>query len=73
MFAMRCLLAFLSLLSLATAHFGFFDQMFNSGGGGGGQPQQRNNPSDANHYRSQFDQCKYTVFPLSVSVYLIYG
>jgi hypothetical protein len=55
---MRYLFVFLSLLGLASAQFGgFFDQMF----GGGGQQQQhhrqqqQNNPSDAGHYRKQYD------------------
>lgn len=60
---MELLIAFLSLLSLAGAQFGFFDQMF--GGHDGGhehhqhqqQPMQQNNPSDASHYKSQFEQC----------------
>lgn len=55
---MRLLLLLLSVFSLASAQFGgFFDQMFN-GQGGQEHHQQRNNPSDANHYRSQFEQCK---------------
>ncbi|QPH04065.1 Long chronological lifespan protein 2 [Epichloe festucae Fl1] len=61
---MEFLIAFLSLLSLASAQFGFFDQMF--GGHDGGhehhqhhhhqQQQQQNNPSDASHYKLQFEQ-----------------
>jgi hypothetical protein len=59
---MRLFVVFMSLLSLATAQFGFFDQMF---GGHDGhehqhhhhQQEQQNNPSDANHYKSQYEQC----------------
>ncbi|KAJ4321281.1 Long chronological lifespan protein 2 [Fusarium piperis] len=54
---MRSLIAILSLLSLASAQFGgFFDQMFGQQGGHEqhhAQPQ--NNPSDASHYRHQYD------------------
>ncbi|KAL7811690.1 hypothetical protein V8C44DRAFT_330046 [Trichoderma aethiopicum] len=57
---MRLLIAFLSLFALASAQFGFFDQMFGGGGGGGGggghhqQQQAQNNPSDARHYQQQY-------------------
>ncbi|EFY86652.1 hypothetical protein MAC_07341 [Metarhizium acridum CQMa 102] len=55
---MRLLILLMSLSALANAQFGFFDQMF---GGHDAheqhhQHQQRNNPSDAGHYRSQFEQ-----------------
>lgn len=66
---MKLLVAFLSLLSLATAQFGFFDQMF---GGQDGheqhhhQHQQQNNPSDAGHYRAQYEGCTYFMYPLGV-------
>ena len=49
----------LSLLPLATAQFGFFEQMFGGQEGHGhGHQQPRNNPSDANNYRTQVEQCK---------------
>ncbi|KAG5982468.1 Long chronological lifespan protein 2 [Claviceps digitariae] len=60
---MRLLITLLSLFSLATAQFGFFDQMF--GGHDGGHShhhhhhhhqQPQNNPSDASHYQGQFEQ-----------------
>ncbi|KOS17217.1 Long chronological lifespan protein 2 [Escovopsis weberi] len=52
---MRLLIALLSLLSLAHAQFGFFDQMFS------GQQQQQHqqppsNPSDSSLYRARYDQ-----------------
>ncbi|KID85719.1 hypothetical protein MGU_07027 [Metarhizium guizhouense ARSEF 977] len=56
---MQLLILLMSLFAMATAQFGFFDQMF---GGHDAheqqhhQHQQRNNPSDAGHYRSQFEQ-----------------
>ncbi|KAI1086741.1 hypothetical protein F5B19DRAFT_478055 [Rostrohypoxylon terebratum] len=50
------LLALLSFLSLASAQFGFFDQMF----GGGQQQQQRqqpqNGPSDPSIYQNNFNR-----------------
>ncbi|KAG6091754.1 hypothetical protein E4U30_006325 [Claviceps sp. LM220 group G6] len=68
---MHLLLTFLSLFALATAQFGFFDQMF----GGHGhdhdhghhnhqhhhQHQHQQNPSDASYYKSQYEQCKTAV------------
>jgi hypothetical protein len=61
---MRYLIAILSFLSLANAQFGgFFDQMFGQQGSHEqhhGQPQ--NNPSDASHYRNQYDNCVYPLF-----------
>lgn len=66
---MKLLVAFLSLLSLATAQFGFFDQMF---GGQDGheqhhhQHQPQNNPSDAGHYRAQYEGCTYFMYHLGV-------
>ncbi|KAG6028465.1 hypothetical protein E4U19_001478 [Claviceps sp. Clav32 group G5] len=67
-YKMHLLLTFLSLFALATAQFGFFDQMF--GGHGHGhdhdhghhnhqhhhQHQQQQNPSDASYYKSQYEQ-----------------
>ncbi|KAG6032664.1 Long chronological lifespan protein 2 [Claviceps citrina] len=57
---MHFLIAFLSLFSLATAQFGFFDQMFGGHNEGHGHHQHhqqpQNNPSDASHYTSQFEQ-----------------
>ncbi|ODA83500.1 hypothetical protein RJ55_02014 [Drechmeria coniospora] len=53
---MRLLLALISLLSVAVAQFGFFDQMFNAGQQQQQQQQQGggNSPSDANRYRLQY-------------------
>ncbi|KAG6229365.1 hypothetical protein E4U34_002925 [Claviceps purpurea] len=65
-YMMHLLLTFLSLFALATAQFGFFDQMF----GGHGhdhdhghhnhqhhhQHQHQQNPSDASYYKSQYEQ-----------------
>ncbi|KND92012.1 Long chronological lifespan protein 2 [Tolypocladium ophioglossoides CBS 100239] len=59
---MRLPLAFLPLLPLAAAQFGFFDQMF--GGGESGheqhthhqQHQPQNNPSDASLYQNRYQQ-----------------
>lgn len=58
---MRYLFAVLSLLTLVNAQFGgFFDQMFNQQGGHEHhQAQQQNNPSDANHYKQNYENCKY--------------
>lgn len=59
---MHLFITLLSLFSLATAQFGFFDQMF--GGHDGGHhhhhhhQQPQNNPSDASHYRAQVEKCK---------------
>ncbi|KAI1455204.1 hypothetical protein F4805DRAFT_436581 [Annulohypoxylon moriforme] len=50
------LLALLSLTTLASAQFGFFDQMF---GGGQQQQQQRqpqNSPSDSSIYQNNFNR-----------------
>lgn len=56
---MQLLIAFMSLLSLATAQFGFFDQMFGKDGQHHGQQQQQsNNPSDASQYHSRFEACE---------------
>ncbi|KAF5668106.1 long chronological lifespan 2 [Fusarium heterosporum] len=54
---MRYVFAFLSILTLVNAQFGgFFDQMFGQQGGQEHhQPQQQNNPSDANHYKHNYD------------------
>ncbi|KAJ4251934.1 Long chronological lifespan protein 2 [Fusarium torreyae] len=55
---MRYLFALLSLLTLVNAQFGgFFDQMFGQQGGHEGhhQAQQQNNPSDANHYKHNYE------------------
>ncbi|PHH88623.1 hypothetical protein CDD83_7294 [Cordyceps sp. RAO-2017] len=55
-------LVLLSLLSLASAQFGFFEQMFGGGGGGGGgggheaHQQQRMNPSDSSLYRGRYSE-----------------
>lgn len=58
---MRYIVAFLSLLTLVNAQFGgFFDQMFGQQGGHGHehhQAQQQNNPSDANHYKHNYENC----------------
>lgn len=61
---MKFLLSFLlASLPLASAQFGgFFEQMFGGQEGHGhghGHQQQHNNPSDANNYRTQFEQCEY--------------
>ncbi|KAI1206891.1 uncharacterized protein F4807DRAFT_463289 [Annulohypoxylon truncatum] len=52
----QILLALLSLTTLASAQFGFFDQMF----GGGQQQQQRqqpqNGPSDSSIYQTNFNR-----------------
>ncbi|KAK0383723.1 hypothetical protein NLU13_9634 [Sarocladium strictum] len=55
---MRLLLSLLlALMPFASAHFGFFEQMFGGQEGHGhGHQQQQNNPSDANNYRTLFDQ-----------------
>lgn len=57
---MRYIFAFLSILTLVNAQFGgFFDQMFNQQGGNEQrQPQQQNNPSDANHYKHNYENCE---------------
>lgn len=58
---MRYFIALLSLLTLVNAQFGgFFDQMFGQQGGHGHEQrqQQQNNPSDAAHYRNQYEHCK---------------
>ncbi|KAF5558413.1 long chronological lifespan 2 [Fusarium mexicanum] len=54
---MRYIFAVLSLLTLVNAQFGgFFDQMFNQQGGHEHhQAQQQNNPSDANHYKQNYE------------------
>ncbi|KAI1494083.1 hypothetical protein F5X96DRAFT_666154 [Biscogniauxia mediterranea] len=52
----------LALSPLASAQFGFFEQMFGGGGGSGHQHQQQqqqqaqNVPSDSALYRSNFDR-----------------
>ncbi|KZZ92920.1 hypothetical protein AAL_05952 [Moelleriella libera RCEF 2490] len=55
---MKVLITLLLFSSLATAQFGFFDQMF--GGHDGGQQQHhqqqpQNNPSDASLYTAQYE------------------
>ncbi|KAJ4158144.1 uncharacterized protein LMH87_008683 [Akanthomyces muscarius] len=55
---MRLLVALLSLFSLASAQFGFFDQMFGQQEQHHGhhhQQQQQNNPSDASHYHARYE------------------
>lgn len=56
---MHLLTLILSLSTLASAQFGFFDQMFGNQEEHGHQQQQqqRNNPSDAGQYRGRFEQC----------------
>ncbi|KAG5932504.1 hypothetical protein E4U53_001305, partial [Claviceps sorghi] len=56
---MHVLVILLSLFSLATAQFGFFEQMFGGHDGGHHHHQHQepqNNPSDASHYRAKFEQ-----------------
>lgn len=55
---MRLLIALLSLFSLASAQFGFFDQMFGQQEQHHHQQQQQNNPSDASHYHARYEGCK---------------
>lgn len=54
----RLILIITALISLSTAQFGFFDQMFGGGGGGGGS-QQRGEPqnvrSDSSWYQAQYE------------------
>ncbi|OAA37609.1 hypothetical protein BBO_07639 [Beauveria brongniartii RCEF 3172] len=54
---MRLMIAFLSLLSLASAQFAFFDQMFGQQEQHHGQHhhQQQNNPSDASQYHARYE------------------
>jgi DnaJ-class molecular chaperone len=60
---MRYIIAFLSLLTLVNAQFGgFFDQMFNQGGHERHQAQQQNNPSDASHYKHNYENCTFIPF-----------
>ena len=58
---MRSFVVALSLLTLVNAQFGgIFEQMFGGNGGGGGHEhhgQRQNNPSDAQIYRHNYDQC----------------
>lgn len=71
---MRYLIALLSLFALANAQFGgFFDQMFGNSQGGGGhehhhQSHSQNNPSDASHYRTQHDQCMFSINPFKIDL-----
>lgn len=71
---MRLLTALLSLFSLASAQFGFFDQMFGQQEQHHGHQQQQNNPSDASHYHARYEGCK-LLFPenflISIPWYLV--
>lgn len=60
---MRPLIALSSLFSLASAQFGFFDQMFGQQEQHHHQQQQQqqNNPSDASHYHARYEGCKFPV------------
>lgn len=63
---MRYIIAFLSLLTLVNGQFGgFFDQMFNQQGGHERhQAQSQNNPSDANHYKQNYENCMFVFIRL---------
>lgn len=57
---MRLLIALLSLFSLASAQFGFFDQMFGQQEQHHGHHhQQGNNPSDASQYHTRYEGCEW--------------
>jgi hypothetical protein len=53
---MRYLLAFLSMLAVARAQFGFFDQMFGGHQQAHQHHQPQNNPSDASHFQHNYGQ-----------------
>jgi hypothetical protein len=65
-----------TLLSLASAQFGFFDQMFGGAGEAQGQRQQAPNvPSDANWYREHYDgfKCDRYLCPDTLGAFLSSG
>ncbi|KAJ2896070.1 uncharacterized protein MKZ38_005898 [Zalerion maritima] len=51
------ILLLLAFLGLATAQFGFFDQMF-GGGQGGGHREPQNVPSDPSIYRQNYQNSR---------------